>query len=511
MRILFLSESSYPRHPGGAGKSTHLLAAGLVARGHDVLIFCGSDDPTMQETIDGVRVHRVCWKEADEHPRSRREAATAAAILEYLAREIPPSTIDLLYDSGGFLSYFFPVANEWKTRHGVPYVIHYRYLQARERLAPLFGFVDVEFFCPETPQDFPSRLADEVVCPSAQDARLVERLFYPASGRPTVIPEPVEPCSADPIEVTRLRQELLDEGDFLLFFGGRIIDAQKGPEVVRKSVERIRRSNPRARLLLAVQEDSWLDPYRHLGSGVVALPWLEKRSDLFTALAAADLTLVPSHQESFGMICAESLAAGTPVIASAVGAMPDMVRPGKNGFLLEGRPKEWVGQIADDTLRLMDDPERLRRMSEAARDSAVGLDVPGVAARVEELCRHVVAASRRELPYELPAPALTVEDRKRYLVRLRVLFGDQGHDWGNEVLSSWHRTASSRCSACTRSRIARDAARLNSLRPWRPLHWVKKVTGRYRAAARAATMAACPLGELQKQTLSSGSVPPEAR
>src|SRR5262245_11931152 len=107
MNILFLSEPSYPRHPGGAGKSTHLLAAGMVALGHTVRIFCQCRERTEVEVVDGVEVHRLNWSELDEAPKQTREAAIGDKILGYLTRELPLSSIDLVYDSGGFLSFFF--------------------------------------------------------------------------------------------------------------------------------------------------------------------------------------------------------------------------------------------------------------------------------------------------------------------------------------------------------------------------------------------------------------------
>ena len=107
MKVLMLSEPSYPRHPGGAGKSTHVLAAGLAKRGH---ILCESREQTELETIDGVHVHRVRLTPPDGYSRAEREKAFAHQLLTYLDHELPTSDIDVVHDSGGFLSFFFRVA-----------------------------------------------------------------------------------------------------------------------------------------------------------------------------------------------------------------------------------------------------------------------------------------------------------------------------------------------------------------------------------------------------------------
>ena len=67
---------------------------------------------------------------------------------------------------------------------------------------------------------------------------------------------------------------------------------------------------------------------------------------LSTFYRAADLCLVPSRSESFGLVAAEALACGTPVIASAVGGLTTLVEDGVTGRLLESRdPAMWAEAI----------------------------------------------------------------------------------------------------------------------------------------------------------------------
>lgn len=98
--------------------------------------------------------------------------------------------------------------------------------------------------------------------------------------------------------------------------------------------------------------------------------------------AAADLTIMPSHYESFGMVALESMACGTPVIASRVGGLASLVRDGETGYLVPAEdPAELAARIrtllADDALRL--------RLGAQAADYAHQYRWPRITAQVIDL------------------------------------------------------------------------------------------------------------------------------
>jgi len=85
-------------------------------------------------------------------------------------------------------------------------------------------------------------------------------------------------------------------------------------------------------------------------------------------LGCADLFLLPSSEESFGLVALEALSCRTPVIGSRVGGLPEVVAHEVNGYL---RPVGDTGAMAEDAIRLLTQPERLTRFKDEARRIAV--------------------------------------------------------------------------------------------------------------------------------------------
>src|SRR5256885_2045684 len=93
-----------------------------------------------------------------------------------------------------------------------------------------------------------------------------------------------------------------------------------------------------------------------------------KQPNIVDYLSAADVLLLPSEQESFGLAALEAMACEVPVIASRVGGVPEVVTDGETGFLSEVGNLE---KMAEDAARLLADGELRRKMGRRARESAV--------------------------------------------------------------------------------------------------------------------------------------------
>jgi D-inositol-3-phosphate glycosyltransferase len=103
---------------------------------------------------------------------------------------------------------------------------------------------------------------------------------------------------------------------------------------------------------------------------------------LSTYYRAADLCVVPSRSESFGLVALEAAACGTPVVAAAVGGLATIVEDGTTGVLIEGRdPIAFAAAISD----LLGNRPRARAMGEAAAARARGYTWSTAAARLRRV------------------------------------------------------------------------------------------------------------------------------
>jgi len=93
-----------------------------------------------------------------------------------------------------------------------------------------------------------------------------------------------------------------------------------------------------------------------------------KQPKIVDYLSAADVLLLPSEQESFGLAALEAMACEVPVIASRVGGLPEVVTDGETGFLSEVGD---VDKMAADAAKLLTDETLRREMGRRARESAV--------------------------------------------------------------------------------------------------------------------------------------------
>ena len=114
------------------------------------------------------------------------------------------------------------------------------------------------------------------------------------------------------------------------------------------------------------------------------------RPALAQLLDAADVVVVPSRTESFGLVPLEAAAAGTPVVAGRVGGLVESVLDGESGILVDGRaPIDW----ADAVSSILDDDDRQVELGLAARRFATRRDWADAALELERVYRAVVAAA----------------------------------------------------------------------------------------------------------------------
>src|SRR3989449_9792548 len=116
--------------------------------------------------------------------------------------------------------------------------------------------------------------------------------------------------------------------------------------------------------------------------------FLGKVESVGDVLRGADLFLLPSATESFGLAALEAMACAVPVIASAAGGLPEVVEDGKTGFLV---PPGDVAAMAERALRVLENPVEHERLKHAAAARAREFSADRVVPRYEQLYEEVLS------------------------------------------------------------------------------------------------------------------------
>jgi glycosyltransferase involved in cell wall biosynthesis len=165
----------------------------------------------------------------------------------------------------------------------------------------------------------------------------------------------------------------LTRGDRAVLFVGRL-SAPKGIHDLFDAVPQVLARHPEAKfVLVGVAESDALEPViraeverRGIAPRVTFLGALAGAQKA-AAFVSAQMVVLPSWTEGFPLVIPEAMAAGLPVIATAVGAIPDFVQDGEDGFLVAPRDPR---ALADRICRLLEDEGLRRRISERVRERA---------------------------------------------------------------------------------------------------------------------------------------------
>jgi D-inositol-3-phosphate glycosyltransferase len=208
-----------------------------------------------------------------------------------------------------------------------------------------------------------------VSCP--EEERQFRRLYGDPHGVIEVVPPAVEHAFFAPGDRGGARRALgLPADRPILLFVGRI-QPLKGPDMAIRALAGLHRHDA---MLILVGGASGADGMAALGAtrALVAelgvgerVVFVEPKPHhlLSSYYRAADIVVVPSRSESFGLVALEAAACGIPVVASAVGGLLNVVHDGVTGVLVEGRhPERFSRAIA----QLLDDPLAAAELGRAA-------------------------------------------------------------------------------------------------------------------------------------------------
>lgn len=232
--------------------------------------------------------------------------------------------------------------------------------------------------------------ADRLIASTEVEARDLVEGYGADPGIVRVVPPGVDLEIFRPGEASATRTRLgVPPDGVLLAFVGRL-QPLKAPDVLLLAAAELLARDPalRARLVVAVVGGP-------SGSGVhapVSLRALAAElgltdlvrfidpmpaAELAALYRAADLVVVPSHHESFGLVALEAQACGTPVVAASVGGLRTAVADGRSGVLVDGHePGRWAASLG----ALIEAPTRRRVLSRGAVAHASGFGWAAAAA-----------------------------------------------------------------------------------------------------------------------------------
>jgi D-inositol-3-phosphate glycosyltransferase len=403
-RIATLSVHTSPLdQPGGGdagGMNVYIseVSKHLAGMGIEVEIFTRatcSELPPRVELAPGVTVRHITagpFEGLDKNDLPAQLCAFTSGVLREEASH-EPGWFDLVHSH-----YWLSGQVGWlaKERWGVP-LVHTMHTMARVKNAAL-----ADGDAPEPPlraigEAQVVEAADRLVASTAEEAGQLADLYGADRARVARIAPGVDLSVFAPGSRAEARRRIGVPADaVMLLFVGRI-QALKAPDVVLGAAAELLAADPsvRERLVVAVvggPSGSGLAQPEHLhklaGSlGIADVVRFERpvpQPELAEFYRAADLTLVPSYTESFGLVAVESQACGTPVVAAGVGGLRIAVRDRVSGVLVDGhQPSTWAGAVRG----LLADPRRLERMSARGVEHAREFGWSMTATRLLELYR----------------------------------------------------------------------------------------------------------------------------
>jgi len=211
--------------------------------------------------------------------------------------------------------------------------------------------------------------------------------YYGASPcRIRIIPCGVNLDLFRPIDQERARRRLNLNGEDVLLFVGRLVPI-KGLDRLLMAISYLERKRPMKLLVIGgddqnpIPRENLRNLTKELGiSDHVTFFGFVDHEELPWFYSVADVCVIPSFHESFGLVALESLACGTPVIATKVGVMESVIRSSHNGYVVDDNtPVLLAGKI----VRFLSEVSRIPKPIDVIRASVLQFTWSHVAEAIE--------------------------------------------------------------------------------------------------------------------------------
>lgn len=339
MRIVLSNSSS---RWGGVHKVTEILARGLTQLGHDVTVF-GYPGGMLEERMLGVVPFEPILKGMDLHPVVMMRAAAALrkhqadVVLAMMKKDVRLTV---------------PAAKAT----GIPSVVRH----ANDRA--LRGWLYDRVFFGMLPRH-------HIVNSESTRKTLLESAPWIDPDDVTVIyngidPEPFE--SATPVDLG------VPESAFTFGFAGRL-EVRKGLLDLAHAWKIVTQALPDAWLVITGKGPDESRAREAFGD-TPRVKWLGYRADVSSVLASLDVLVVPSHWEGFGLIAAEGLAAGVPVVAAKASSLPEIIEHGVDGWLVPAKDPDTLARTLIEVAANREMRDRIASRGVAKVKSKFGIE-----------------------------------------------------------------------------------------------------------------------------------------
>ncbi len=226
------------------------------------------------------------------------------------------------------------------------------------------------------------RLADRIVAATLAEQAQLQWLYKADMRKVTIIPPGVDTCHFYPIPPDEAKDYIgIPKEDRMVLFVGRI-EPLKGVDTLIKAMSCLRVKEIERPAYLAIIGGDPNVPAEQMSAEMVRLRglchdlcmdrmvvFLGKRGQdtLPYYYSAADVLVMPSHYESFGMVALEAMACGTPVVASQVGGLAFLIQDGVTGFHV---PDQDEDALCDRLTRILGNRSLREQMGQASADYA---------------------------------------------------------------------------------------------------------------------------------------------
>ena len=395
-RVAVLSLHTSPLAQPGSGDSGGMnvyvreLVSGLAQAGVECTTYTRATRPGLPQVVQVEPGHRVVHVPAGPFDLRKEQLPSVIqqfgdAVIHHLRTDAPVDVIHANYWLSGL------VAHRIKHELDLPFVSTFHTLA---KVKAEGG--DFEPALREQAEAEIIGCADAICVSCSEEERQFLRLYGRPAGRLEIVAPGVEHAFFAPGEKSGARHALdLDANVPVLLFVGRI-QPLKGPDMAVRALAELKRPDA---LLLIVGGASGDEGDREVHAlrtlidelGVTnQVRFIEPQPHhiLSTYYRAADVVVVPSRSESFGLVALEASACGIPVVASAVGGLLTLVDHGETGYLVDDRdPVQYARYIRD----IIDHPSHASALSRRAAERSRRYTWSLAAARLRRVYGDVAA------------------------------------------------------------------------------------------------------------------------